>query len=140
MIYLSSYHQQASIALIILTVSWAAIPARLKSGVNTEIRKRFFKPKIKLLSEEEYNTQAHIETRRALEQLKSFCRSPESKPWQTVTRLRSPGRFAEFIEGSPHVTEAEVMEYSHWDYNTDDEDDREDMFTDDEEGEEAAAS
>ena len=47
MIYLSSYHQQASIALIILTVSWAAIPARLKSGVNTEIRKRFFKPKVR---------------------------------------------------------------------------------------------
>ena len=32
-------------------------------------------------------------------------------------------RFAEFVEGSPHLTENEVMEYSHWEYNTDDEDD-----------------
>ena len=47
---------------------------------------------MKLLSEEEYNTQAHAETRRALEELKAFCRSPESKPWQTVTRLRNPNR------------------------------------------------
>ena len=47
---------------------------------------------MKLLSEDEYNTQAHAETKKALEQLKAFCRSPDSKPWQTVTRLNSPGR------------------------------------------------
>lgn len=137
MIFLSSYHQQASLALIILIVSWAAIPASLKSGVNTEIRKRFFKPKIKLLSEEEFNTQAMVETRRALEELKSFCRSPDSKPWQTVSRLSDPRRFAEFIEGSPHLTEGEVMEYSHWEYNTDDDEDN-DLYTDDEEAEAAS--
>jgi len=137
MIYLSSYNQHASLALIILIVSWAAIPARLKAGVNTEIRKRFFKPKIKLLSEEDYNTQAHVETRRALEELKSFCRSPESKPWQTVSKLNDPRRFAEFIEGSPHLTEGEVMEYSHWEYNTDD-DHSSDLYTDDEEAEAAS--
>ena len=112
MIFLSSYHQTASLALIIAVVSWAAIPAKLKSGVNTQIRKRFFKPKvgyscagigynqessylfsqIKLLSEEEYNTQAHLETKKALAELKSFCKSPESKPWQTVSRLKDPKR------------------------------------------------
>ena len=64
-------------------------------------------------------------------------------------------RFAEFIEGSPHLTEAEVgvkylwqnnniyaqvMDYSHWDYNTDDEDGgKEDIYTDDEEADEAAS-
>ena len=48
-------------------------------------------------------------------------------------------RFAEFVEGSPHLTENEVMEYSHWEYNTDDEDDgdnhdnEQDLYTDDEE-------
>ena len=46
MVFLSSYHQTASTALILLIVTWAAIPARLKSGVNTQIRKRFFKPKV----------------------------------------------------------------------------------------------
>jgi len=139
MIVMSSYYQPASLLLCITILTWSAIPASLKSGVNTQIRKRFFKPKVKLLSEDQYNTQAHEETRKALEQLKSFCRSPASKPWQTVTKLRSPQRFAEFIEGSPHLTEAEVMEYSHWDYNTDDEDgDDHDIYTDDEEADAAS--
>jgi len=143
MIFLSSYHQTASLALIIAVVSWAAIPAKLKSGVNTQIRKRFFKPKIKLLSEEEYNTQAHLETKKALAELKSFCKSPESKPWQTVSRLKDPKRFAEFIEGSPHLTEGEVMEYSHWESFTDDEsreeeDNGADIYTDDEEADAAS--
>jgi len=139
MVVMSSYHQAASLLLSLALLTWSCIPARLKSGVNTQIRKKLFKPQVKLLSEDEYNTQAHEETKKALEQLKAFCRSPESKPWQTVTKLRSPGRFAEFIEGSPHLTEAEVMEYSHWDYNTDDDDDGEDILTDDEEADEAAS-
>jgi hypothetical protein len=138
MVVMSSYHQAASLLLSLALLTWSCIPARLKSGVNTQIRKKLFKPQVKLLSEDEYNTQAHEQTKKALEQLKAFCRSPESKPWQTVTKLRSPGRFAEFIEGSPHLTEAEVMEYSHWDYNTDD-DDGEDILTDDEEADEAAS-
>jgi len=139
MVVMSSYHQPASFLLCITILTWSAIPASLKSGVNTQIRKRFFKPQVKLLSEDQYNTQAHEETRKALEQLKSFCRSPASKPWQTVTKLRSPQRFAEFIEGSPHITEAEVMEYSHWDYNTDDEyGDDNDIYTDDEEADAAS--
>jgi len=143
MVFLSSYHQTASTALILVVVTWSVIPAKLKSGVNTQIRKRFFKPKVKLLSEEEYNNQAHIETKKALEELKSFVRSPESKPWQTVSRLRDPKRFAEFVEGSPHLTENEVMEYSHWEYNTDDEDDdnqdnEADIYTDDEEADAAS--
>jgi len=140
MVSLSSYNQPASFLLIILMIIWSAIPAKVKSGVNTQIRKRFFKPKIKLLTEDEYNTQAHEETRKALEELKAYCRSPESKPWQTVSRLRSPRRFAEFIEGSPHLTEAEVMEYSHWDYNTDDDAGENDLYTDDDEDADEAAS
>ena len=48
-----------------------------------------------------------------------------------------PLRFAEFIEGSPHLTEGEVMEYSHWEYNTDDDEDS-DLYTDDEEAEAAS--
>ena len=46
MVFLSSYHQTASTALILVVVTWASIPAKLKSGVNTQIRKRFFKPKV----------------------------------------------------------------------------------------------
>merc|ERR1719228_1810972 len=140
MVVMSSYHQAASLLLSLALLTWSSIPASLKSGVNTQIRKKLWKPQVKLLSEDEYNTQAHEETRKALQQLKEYCRSPDSNPWKTVSRLRSPGRFAEFIEGSPHLTEAEVMEYSHWDYNTDDDDTGgDDILTDDEEADEAAS-
>jgi len=138
MVVMSSYYQAASLLLSLALITWSSIPASFKSGVNTQIRKKLWKPQVKLLSEEEYNTQAHEETRKALQQLKDYCRSPDSNPWQTVTKLRSPGRFAEFIEGSPHLTEAEVMEYSHWDYNTDD-DSGDNILTDDEEADEAAS-
>ena len=52
-------------------------------------------------------------------------------------------RFAEFIEGSPHLTEGEVMEYSHWESFTDDEsreeeDNGADIYTDDEEADAAS--
>ena len=48
-------------------------------------------------------------------------------------------RFAEFIEGSPHLTEAEVMEYSTVQYDTtdDEEEDEDEILTDDEEAEDA---
>ena len=50
------------------------------------------RPEYKLLTEEEFITQGVVETKKALDQLKEYCRSPESKPWQTVRKLRSPVR------------------------------------------------
>ena len=53
-------------------------------------------------------------------------------------------RFAEFMEGSPHITEDEIMEYSHWESFTDDEsreeteDNGADLYTDDEEADAAS--
>lgn len=137
-IVMSSYYQAASLLLAILLVCWAAIPASFKAAVKTLVIKSLFQPKQKLLSEEEYHTQGVLETKKALEELKNYCRSPESQPWKTVSRLQSPVRFAEFIEGSPHLTQDEVMEYSHFDYNTtDDDEEEEEIFTDDEEAEDA---
>lgn len=137
-IVMSSYFQSASLLLALLLVFWAAIPPSFKSAVQTRVIKTFFKPELKLLTEDEYHTQGVVETKKALEQLKDYCRSPECKPWQTVSRLKSPVRFAEFIEGSPHLAEEEVMEYSHFDYNTtDDEEDEEEILTDDEDAEDA---
>lgn len=55
-------------------------------------RYKIFKPKIRLLTEEEYQQQGLEETKKALEELRSFCQSPECKPWKTISRLRSPNR------------------------------------------------
>ncbi|KTG37189.1 hypothetical protein cypCar_00009062 [Cyprinus carpio] len=62
----------------------------------------------RLLTEEEYQRQSEVETQNALEELRKYCSSPELNTWKTVSRLQSPKRFADFIEGSPHLLSNEV--------------------------------
>ncbi|XP_029911517.1 nuclear envelope integral membrane protein 1 [Myripristis murdjan] len=62
----------------------------------------------RLLTEEEYQKQGEEETRRALEELRQYCTSPQFSPWKAVSRLQSPKRFADFVEGSPHLMPNEV--------------------------------
>lgn len=92
----------------------------------------------RLLTEEEFQRQGEEETRRALEELRQHCKSPEFNTWKTVSRLQSPQRFADFIEGTSHLMTNEVsmhsQEYgfggSYFEddiFNTDDEEDEEDV-------------
>ena len=85
-------YQAASLLVALLLLSWAAIPGSIKSSARTSVIKTFFRPEHKLLTEEEFITQGVVETKKALDQLKEYCRSPESKPWQTVRKLQSPVR------------------------------------------------
>ncbi|KAG7472013.1 hypothetical protein MATL_G00104180 [Megalops atlanticus] len=62
----------------------------------------------RLLTEEEYQRQGEVETQRALEELRAYCSSPDFSTWKTVSRLQSPKRFADFMEGSPHLMPNEV--------------------------------
>ncbi|KAG9333977.1 hypothetical protein JZ751_009293 [Albula glossodonta] len=62
----------------------------------------------RLLTEEEYQRQGEEETQRALLELRQYCSSPEFHTWKTVSRLQSPKRFADFMEGSPHLMANEV--------------------------------
>ncbi|NXX43279.1 NEMP1 protein, partial [Tricholaema leucomelas] len=62
----------------------------------------------RLLTEEEYRIQGELETRRALEELRSDCKSPKISAWSVVSRIQSPKRFAEFVDGASHVTPSEV--------------------------------
>ncbi|XP_058529557.1 nuclear envelope integral membrane protein 1 isoform X1 [Ochotona princeps] len=62
----------------------------------------------RLLTEEEYRAQAEVETRKALEELREFCNSPDCSAWKTISRIQSPKRFADFVEGSFHLTPNEV--------------------------------
>lgn len=56
-------------------------------------RLKRFPPKSRLLSSDEFHAQSVLETTKALEELKTFCNSPESKPWRMMTRLKDPQRF-----------------------------------------------
>ncbi|KAJ8390486.1 hypothetical protein AAFF_G00102830 [Aldrovandia affinis] len=62
----------------------------------------------RLITEEEYQRQGEEETQRALEELREYCSSPDFHTWKTVSRLQSPKRFADFMEGSPHLITNEV--------------------------------
>ncbi|KFV43995.1 Transmembrane protein 194A, partial [Tyto alba] len=61
-----------------------------------------------LLTEEEYRVQGEVETRKALEELRNYCRSPDFSAWTAVSRIQSPKRFADFVGGACHVTPNEV--------------------------------
>ncbi|XP_006859659.1 PREDICTED: transmembrane protein 194A [Chrysochloris asiatica] len=62
----------------------------------------------RLLTEEEYRIQGEVETQKALQDLRVFCRSPDCSAWKTVSQIQSPKRFADFVEGSFHLTPNEV--------------------------------
>ncbi|KAL4617993.1 nuclear envelope integral membrane protein 2-like isoform X1 [Arapaima gigas] len=68
---------------------------------------RHQRPQVQLLTEEEYREQGEIHTKASLEELRSHCNRPDFPAWDTVLRLRSPQRFAEFLQGGAHVTAGE---------------------------------
>nr|CAB3264295.1 nuclear envelope integral membrane protein 1-like [Phallusia mammillata] len=65
----------------------------------------------RLLTEEEYLLEGERETKKALEELRNYCNSPQCSPWKTLSRLESPGRFAQFIEGDHHIYDQEQSLY-----------------------------
>lgn len=66
------------------------------------------KPKVKLLTEDEYREQADAETSRALEELRRACRGPDFPSWLAVSRLQAPKKFADFVLGGSHVSAEEM--------------------------------
>ncbi len=47
---------------------------------------------IKLLTKKEFERQADLETKKALEELTKYCRSPGCNAWKTVCKLKDPIR------------------------------------------------
>lgn len=66
------------------------------------------KPRVKLLTEEEYREQADAETSRALEELRRACRGPDFPSWLVVSRLQAPKQFADFVMGGNHLSHEEM--------------------------------
>ncbi|XP_072263870.1 nuclear envelope integral membrane protein 1 isoform X2 [Pyxicephalus adspersus] len=61
--------------------------------------RKVFKARVKpspprLLTEEEYRNQGELETRKALEELREYCNSPDSQAWKIVSRIQSPKRYS----------------------------------------------
>jgi len=109
-IFLSSELREASLSIVLILLSVYFFPMKYVRIANSFWLRRF-PPKQRLLTEDEYMAQGTEETKQAIEELRSYCRSPECKQWSLVTKLKSPERFAEFVEGSPHLTDAEVLDH-----------------------------
>ncbi|XP_041801019.1 nuclear envelope integral membrane protein 1-like isoform X2 [Chelmon rostratus] len=112
LIYLGVQIQQVAFAIIVAALLSKNLeyPVILVVVAWRKIRQFVhWKPEPRrLLTEEEYQKQGEEETQRALEELRKYCNSPEFSPWKAVSRLQSPKRFADFIEGSPHLMPNEV--------------------------------
>jgi len=119
LIYLSSYHQVASLSLAICILSWSLIPDTFKTRVQVQYQKTFVKPKIRLLTESEYVDQSRVETTKALNELREFCQSPKCNAWKHISSLKSPTRFAEFVQGDSHVTQNELLEWTDFEQELD---------------------
>ncbi|XP_028847662.1 nuclear envelope integral membrane protein 2 isoform X2 [Denticeps clupeoides] len=67
------------------------------------------RPKTRLLTEEEYREQGEVYTKFSLEELREYCKTPGFPAWDTVLKLNSPQRFAEFLRGASHVNPTEMQ-------------------------------
>ncbi|XP_061827582.1 nuclear envelope integral membrane protein 1 [Nerophis lumbriciformis] len=134
LIYLGIQIQEVAFAIIVAAVFAKNLEYPIMMAVRKIGHYVHLKPlKRRLLTEEEYRKQGEEETVHSLEELRKFCHSPEFSPWKAVSRLQSPKRFADFIEGSSHLMANEVsvhaQEYGCKEFwvdeffDTDDEDD-----------------
>ena len=109
-IYFSSDLQEAVFAIIGLTVFTYYCP-KSKFLPFRRIYNRFFPPKPRLLTSEEYDEVGRRETEKALHELREYVKSPNCKQWKTVMNLSQPTRFASFVEGEAHITQDETIEH-----------------------------
>ncbi|KAK6471054.1 nuclear envelope integral membrane protein 1 [Huso huso] len=121
LLYAGIQVQQVAVALIIAAVCAKNLeyPVRLGLAVHGKLQRWTAKPEPpRFLTEEEYRKQGEVETQRALEELREYCSSPDFSAWRTISRIGSPRRFAEFVEGGSHLIPSEVsvheQEYGLW--------------------------
>ncbi|XP_021565249.1 nuclear envelope integral membrane protein 2 [Carlito syrichta] len=106
---------QLALAAVILLPSSRSLRYVLKALSYLRWDKRKMKPwltseklVVKHLSEDEYREQADAETSRALEGLRCACRRPDFPSWLAVSRLQTPGKFADFVLGGSHLSPEEI--------------------------------
>ncbi|XP_040510827.1 nuclear envelope integral membrane protein 1 isoform X4 [Gallus gallus] len=111
LMYLGIQIRPIALALVVIAVCTKNMdyPLQWVYGVYKRVQSARLGPSPpRLLTEEEYRIQGEVETRKALEELRNYCRSPDFSAWTAVSRIQSPKRFAEFVGGASHLTASEV--------------------------------
>ncbi|XP_015605984.1 nuclear envelope integral membrane protein 1 [Cephus cinctus] len=129
-IYYSSYFWEASASCCVLLLLLYNFPIVMIHR-GKKYWKTMFPDQRKLLTENEYRLEGLRETKKALDNLQTYCSSPECNPWKTVLRLKDPIRFAKFMEGDSHISDDELDSHEaeitriieECEYTDDDEDD-----------------
>ncbi|XP_065210293.1 nuclear envelope integral membrane protein [Planococcus citri] len=111
LIFYSSYMYELTYPIDLILLLSRITPFSFFFTAAKYLKSKLFRPRVKLLTKKEFAEQGRKETIKALEELRGYCSSPECKPWNTVLKLKNPVRFAEFMEGSFHVSDDELEEY-----------------------------
>ncbi|KHJ87400.1 hypothetical protein OESDEN_12828 [Oesophagostomum dentatum] len=140
LIYASSQVQEVSIGVMTililhqLTRSWIWSFLSGIAGIFAYIWRKIFPPRRRLLTLEEYEKEGQETTKRELERLRQYCRSPDADVWKITSKVHDPRRLARFVDGKEgHVLEEEEELYeSDAEYldRDDDEEDVEDDYDD----------
>ncbi|XP_060801693.1 nuclear envelope integral membrane protein [Amyelois transitella] len=118
MIFFSSDYQDASGAVIVLSLLVKYFPQSLLYRIQGYWRRKF-PPKPRLLTNEEYYEQGARETKHALENLRKYCSSPDCAQWSIMLKLNDSKRFASFVEGNSHLSDSEVLDYESYAFSLD---------------------
>jgi len=124
LIYQSSYCKEFVITVIVLVaISQFISFTRLLYKLFMHLLPRSVNlwlsapPQRRLLSLEEYQQQGVIETEKALKELAAYCSSPKCNSWEVVSKLKTPKKFAEFLQSGDQFTTDELDAYEIEDFS-----------------------
>ncbi|XP_073432955.1 LOW QUALITY PROTEIN: nuclear envelope integral membrane protein 1 [Dendrobates tinctorius] len=137
LMYIGIQVRYVALAMIVVAFCTKHIEYPLRwihSLYKTIVKSRSKPSPPRMLSEEEYRRQGEEETKKALEDLRVYCSSPDFQTWRMISRIQSPKRsehsrtmislngereeerrpwFADFVEGSSHLTSNEASLHEH---------------------------
>lgn len=111
LIFLSTELEECSTIAIILIILQHYFPWKYFRILFGKFCYRWFPPKRRFLTLEEYEQQGIRETKKALGELRQYCSSPECKQWKVMSSLKNPKRFASFVEGESHLMDEEIFDH-----------------------------
>ncbi|XP_067843842.1 nuclear envelope integral membrane protein 1a-like [Heptranchias perlo] len=113
MIYCGVTFSQCAYTVIVILFCASNLhhPVNLFCYIYRKVKQFIKKPRIHFITEDEYREQAEIETKKALEELRRYCKSQDFPAWEIVSKIRSPRRVADFILGDSHLTHEEMQNY-----------------------------